>query len=84
MRRIGACAMPGCRNLAVDDAPLCGRHLQRMDADQAEYLAATWCVFELSQRSDDAHEYTRCLREVIRELRLTSGTPSPVQLRLVK
>jgi len=78
------CAVPSCPRRAVDDAPLCGPHLLRVPAEACDAVLAAWRVYELSHTQSDAEEYTRQLREVIRDLALSCHPHRPVQLRLVK
>lgn len=84
MTPIACCAVPTCTRHAVDNAQLCGPHLLRVPAVARDALLAAWRVYELGQRKGDAEYYTRQLREVIRELALSSHPHRPVQLRLVK
>lgn len=84
MTTFARCAVPGCLHLAVDHAPLCRPHLLRVPVAPCDALLAAWQVYELSQQTSDADEYTRQLREVLRELALITHPHRPVQLRLVK
>lgn len=84
MTPLDSCAVPHCPETAAAGSPLCVLHLVRVPPATCDALLAAWRVYELGMRPEDAEDYSRQLREVLRELALISYPHRPVQLRLVK